>query len=95
MRLEKQCERVKDRESKHRQNNNMNVARPEKENERQKTTVGLCSGSVPLQQLGSGPCLSSFDGLSVLSLPLPGEQVFIGVQWLNLVTCREITHRLC
>lgn len=87
--------RVKDRESKQRQNNNENVARPEKENEAQKTTVGLRSGSVPPQQLGSGPCLSSFDGLSVLSLPLPGEQVSVGVHWLNLVTCREITHGLC
>ena len=51
MRLEKECERVKDGESKQRQNNNKNVARPEKESEGQQTTVGLRSGSVPPQQL--------------------------------------------
>lgn len=78
MRMKEECEGETDRESKQRQNHNKNEARPEKENERQKASVGLCSWSVPPQQLSPGPCLSSFDGLSTLSLHLPGGQVFIG-----------------
>lgn len=62
------------------QNRDRRITRtqPDQKRKRQKTTVGLRSGSVPPQQLGPGPCLSSFDGLSALSLRLPGEHVFVG-----------------
>lgn len=65
------------REFKQRQNNNKNMARPEKENEWQRRLLlvlaeGLCLLS---SSALSGPCLSSFGGLS---FHVPGEQVFIG-----------------
>lgn len=65
------------REFKQRQNNNKNMARPEKENEWQRRLLlvlaeGLCLLSISAL---SGPCLSSFGGLS---FHVPGEQVFIG-----------------
>ncbi len=70
-------------ESKQRRNDNKNVARRGKE--KQGTTVGLRSGSVPAR------CLSSFDGLSVLSLHSPGGRVFIGL----MSSLAETLHTEC